>query len=186
MTQPAEGRWLPSLEALLALAPGVRDLLETSHQLEEVYGRGDLGDGEVLKPVGVWFALTLAVMDAGKPRLDLRDFWRSYLAYVELAAESEDELRRLSADPDDDEDVRVLNSFVDAGVICDITRDRDGFLALLPYLGPRLVSAAHREVGVHGRVSDDWGGRDIDWSRGGTEFRPLNVPPQELWPLDRW
>jgi hypothetical protein len=156
-------RWLPSLELLLRLVPRARDVLVAAHQLDDVYGRGEFGAAAVEPPAQVWNTLMLTVMDYDRPRLEFDDFWPGYLSYVELAAEALDLLQAATDRPDEDRDAAELGTFVDAGVICDITTDGEGLQALLPYLGPLSVCAAHAEVGAHRRVLHDWGGHDIDW-----------------------
>ena len=178
-------RWLPSLELLLRLVPRARDVLVETRHLEDAYGRGEFGDAAVESPGQVWNTLMLTVMDYERPRLEFKDFWPGYLSYVELAAEALDRLQAASDQPDEDKDAAELGTFVDAGVICDITSDRRGFEALLPYLGPRSVCAAHAEVGAHRRVLHDWGGQDIDWRPASSLYKPAAATPADLLPVDR-
>jgi hypothetical protein len=177
-------RWSPWLTLLLQAVPTAEGILASDIGRALAAEDGDpMPDADT--PGQIHTSLIMQVLSEDQPAPGTEDFWPAFLAFTELNAEAYTWLSERTVDRDDDEDLLELMTFVEAGVVCDITRSRNGFEQLLPFLGPNLVAVAHAEIGHHHRVRNNWGGRDLDWRPGGSQFRPLDYRPWELLPPDR-
>src|SRR3954453_2023124 len=188
MSWEATARWRPWLDLLQQAVPSAAEVLarDVGRAFAEKFG--DPWD-EADMPGQIQTSLCMEALVDDVPAPGTERFWPEFLAFTELTAEAYEWLAKRDVDSglelDGDQDLLELSSFVQAGVICDITQSREGFRQLLPFLGPNLVAVAHAEVGAHHRVQHAWGGRDIDWTIGGSKFVRLDQDPWVVLPLDR-
>jgi hypothetical protein len=117
-----------------------------------------------------------------RPRQLDTDIWPRIFAFLEVAEEL---IALLEAElGPEHEDVTVADAFVNAGILCDVTRNAAGLQELLPWMGPETTTAARCEVEIH-EGSRGWGAEELDWSVSGTLFVPnATLEPEEIHPID--
>jgi hypothetical protein len=163
MTSESEAgtNWSAFIQALRAAVPSAERYLDAD---KELFG----DEWEPPDTPGMWWATVgLEVLADDLLASDADSFWPELFGFVEVASE----VRARLSKADRDADVTHLDSFLAAGVICDVTRRSETLERLLPLMGRYAVMAAHYEVGYHDRVHEDWGGQDIDWRSGGASTR---------------
>ena len=118
-------------------------------------------------PGDVWWTIVDRGLDEDYFPRDLETgVWQRILKLVEWILRAAEVLR---TDGGDDDDLVVLGSFTEAGVLCDLTRNRDGLERLTPWMGPAAIIAARREVEAH-QHSRGWDCEAVDWSSSAAAF----------------
>lgn len=136
------------------------------------------GDGEPLTLGGLSWLVDLHMFDGdGVPSSDA-DLWARLFRLVEVALLLGD---LLWADERHHDDATEVGAFAGAGVVCDVTRTRESLDQLLPWMGPTTVTTARAEVAAHS-TSRGFAVDDVDWSRAGTHFVPIDADPADLAP----
>ena len=162
-------RWRRLVSAFLVEVPELSGLL-ARREVEEPITLGD-----------VWTTISLELLsDDYAPLQTESELWARLLRLLEVVEELRDFLEQTV--PHSQEDVVMLDAFANAGLVCDITRNRAGLERLLPSMGPRTIQAVRGEVAVHDRVHREWGGRDVAWESAGAAFRRADVDPAGLRP----
>jgi hypothetical protein len=99
---------------------------------------GLLADREVeppLTPGDLWTTISLELLaDDYAPLRTETHVWTRLLRLLEVVEELRDLLEQ--ATPESEDDILTLDAFVNAGLLCDITRNRAGLEQLLPWMGP--------------------------------------------------
>ena len=92
-------------------------------------------------------------------------------------------LDRIAEEAGWNDDFYEIEAFVNATIVCDISRTKAGLEMLLPYMGPRTVDSARREVTGHAS-SRGFAEAEVDWRFATTRFVPLDIDPRSLLPTD--
>jgi hypothetical protein len=175
-TAESEGRrWAALVETALGVVPDLESWLEETHEGSDFPAWWTPGD--------VWTELAARLLDDEDfPKAVDDETWTQLLAYLEIVEEVLDGLEDERGG--EDQDVVTLHAFANAGILHEISRNRDGLASLLPRMGPRVTAAVRGEVELHNRLMNDWDGREVDWSVAGRDFRPLPGTASRLRPVD--
>ncbi|MGQ0803804.1 MAG: hypothetical protein ACT4PI_08075 [Actinomycetota bacterium] len=167
-------RWRGFVDAFFAHVPEVRASLEETRDPESTIP---------FRPADISIQVTCDLLDdADYPRGLDPDVWPRILAFLEVAQEL---VALLEAElAPDHEDVMTVAVFGECGIVCDVTGSVVGLRELLPWMGPRTVAAARREVEYH-KNSRGWATEEVDWSGASSRFVPLiTLRLEQLRPID--